>query len=58
MSHDADMDSTARQLICPVCNVLLQKEDVVATIDHGKHVHSFCSEACKAEFEKDPKNYH
>jgi len=27
-------------------------------IDHGVHVHYFCSERCKAEFEKDPKKYH
>lgn len=58
MTKSADMDSTAKQLICPVCSVLLQKKDVAAKIDHGVHVHYFCSEACKAEFEKDPKQYH
>ena len=53
---DPSKKTTARQLICPVCNTLLG--DVIVKVDHGAHVHYFCSEACKAEFEKDPKKYH
>jgi YHS domain-containing protein len=58
MTRQSDLDSTAKQRICAVCNVLLQKQDVAAKIDHGAHAHHFCSDRCKEEFEKDPKKYH
>ena len=58
MTDEEDMDSTARQFICPVCNNLMQGREVAVKIDHGVHAHYFCSEDCKVEFEKDPKKYH
>jgi hypothetical protein len=38
--------------VCDVCRE--GEEPVVARIDHGAHVHSFCSEACAAAFRADP----
>ena len=49
---------TAKQRICPVCNMLIRDEEKAATIDHGEHIHYFCSESCRDEFAKDPKKYH
>ena len=58
MSKDAHSRTTAKQYLCPVCTTLLKDLEAAETIDHGVHVHYFCSAKCKAEFEKDPKKYH
>jgi len=58
MSDDPHGKTTAKQFLCPVCNMLLDDPEASVKIDHGAHVHYFCSEACKEEFEKDPKKYH
>ncbi len=57
MEH-SDQTPTIKQMICPVCSMLVTKDDAAATIEHGAHTHYFCSVACKEEFEKDPKKYH
>ena len=49
---------TQKQVKDPVCGKIFPAEEAVAKIEHGSHTHYFCSEQCKAEFEKDPKKYH
>lgn len=48
MKHAAD----------PVCNMLVNVSDDTLQIDHGLHMHYFCSQDCKEAFEKEPKKYH
>ncbi len=54
-SHSAP---TVKQVLCPVCNMLVMPSEAPAVIEHGGHAHYFCSVECKEEFEKDPKKYH
>lgn len=51
--------SCAAEVAKAVCDVCREGEEPVVTrIDHGAHVHSFCSEACAATFRKDPAKFH
>ncbi|HYM60269.1 MAG TPA: YHS domain-containing protein [Thermoanaerobaculia bacterium] len=56
--NDVHDRPTAKQMIDPVCKMLVNPETAAAKVDHGSHVHYFCAISCKEEFEKDPKKYH
>jgi YHS domain-containing protein len=58
MADEIHQRKTARQAFDPVCMMVVDVDNAAAKIDHGEHAHFFCSEKCKAEFEKDPKKYH
>ena len=55
---DPNEATTKKQIIDPVCGMLVKPEEAAAKIEHGDHTHYFCAESCKEEFEKDPKKYH
>ena len=58
MDQKSPSPPTVKQVICPVCNMLVMPSEAPAVIEHGGHAHYFCSVECKEEFEKDPKKYH
>ncbi len=41
----------------PVCGMVLDDKDVVATSEYRGKRYSFCSQDCKAAFDKDPERY-
>jgi len=47
-----------KHAVDPVCQMLVNVDDKTIHIEHAAHSHYFCSEQCKADFEKDPKKYH
>jgi YHS domain-containing protein len=49
---------TQKQVKDPVCGKIVAASEAPAKIEHGSHTHYFCSEACRQEFEKNPKKYH
>jgi P-type Cu+ transporter len=58
MVDDIHTRRTAKQARDPVCGMVIGVEEAVGKIDHGEHVHYFCSQKCQREFEKNPKKYH
>jgi YHS domain-containing protein len=42
----------------PVCGMQIDSETAAARIDHGTHVHYFCSTECRDRFVADPARYH
>lgn|GEM_PF-4207904 len=53
-----DQTPTMKHAVDPVCQMLVNVDDKTIHIEHAAHSHYFCSEQCKADFEKDPKKYH
>lgn len=41
----------------PVCNMQLNEQEVMHTRTFGGEVYYFCSEACRAEFERHTEDY-
>ncbi|HEY3314886.1 MAG TPA: YHS domain-containing protein [Bacillota bacterium] len=41
----------------PVCGMTVDEGKAAATAEYQGQTYYFCSAACKAEFEKDPKRY-
>jgi len=58
MPQDIHTRKTAKQAQDPVCKMIVDVDNAPAKIEHGEHTHYFCSQQCKAEFEKNPKKYH
>jgi YHS domain-containing protein len=54
----SDSAPTQKQVLDPVCGMVITPDKAAAKIEHGGHEHYFCSKQCQAEFEKDPKKYH
>ena len=50
--------TTERQVIDPVCKMVIDPKTAAAKVEHGDHTHYFCNVACKEAFERDPKKYH
>ncbi|HEX5726783.1 MAG TPA: YHS domain-containing protein [Longimicrobiaceae bacterium] len=46
------------KVVDPVCGMEIDAETAAARIDHGSHVHYFCSTACRDAFVADPARYH
>jgi YHS domain-containing protein len=42
---------------CAVCGTKIEDLAVVEPVVHEGHTYEFCSEACRAEFEKNPEKY-
>ena len=53
--HD---QTTERQVIDPVCKMVIDPKTAAAKTEHGDHTHYFCNVACKEEFDRNPKKYH
>ncbi|MBI4496817.1 MAG: HAD-IC family P-type ATPase, partial [Chloroflexi bacterium] len=45
------------QVACPVCHMTGDPQDMAAELHHGGRVSYFCSDTCKAEFERRPTRY-
>lgn len=41
----------------PVCGMMIEKQDAVATADYRGKTYYFCSEDCKVEFQENPEDY-
>jgi YHS domain-containing protein len=41
----------------PVCGKQVEERKAVATVEHGLHTYSFCSEACRSAFASNPEAY-
>ncbi len=41
----------------PVCGMMIEKQDAVATADYKGKTYYFCSQDCKTEFEAAPEDY-
>lgn len=41
----------------PVCNMTIEPEDAVATVEHEGTTYYFCSEDCAESFREDPDDY-
>jgi YHS domain-containing protein len=41
----------------PVCGMELTPDDAVAETDYGGETYYFCSDECRAEFDRDPERY-
>ncbi|MBA3658150.1 MAG: YHS domain-containing protein [Gemmatimonadales bacterium] len=41
----------------PVCGMMIEKEDAVATAEHRGKTYYFCSEDCQVEFKGNPEDY-
>ncbi len=41
----------------PVCGMLFEETEAAARIEYRGRTYSFCSDGCKAAFEKDPERY-
>jgi P-type Cu+ transporter len=55
---DSSKQPTQKQVLDPVCKMLIDPAKAAAKIDHGGHARYFCSVQCKQKFEQDPKKYH
>ncbi|MCM2316816.1 MAG: YHS domain-containing protein [Thermoanaerobaculia bacterium] len=58
MDENSSSAPTIKQVLCPVCNMLVDPREAVEKIEHGEHAHYFCSAECRKEFEADPKKFH
>ncbi|HEY8924863.1 MAG TPA: YHS domain-containing protein [Polyangia bacterium] len=43
--------------IDPVCGMSVKRLSAFFTAEHGGTTYRFCSESCRADFEKDPERY-
>lgn len=43
--------------IDPVCGMNVKKLSAFFTAEHGGTTYRFCSESCRADFEKDPERF-
>lgn len=41
----------------PVCGMNVEESKAAATVQHGGKTYYFCSNGCKATFEKEPTKY-
>ncbi len=41
----------------PVCGMVIEQDDAVATSTHEGKTYYFCSEDCKVTFDESPKDY-
>lgn len=41
----------------PVCGMMIEQGDAVATSEYQGHTYYFCSQDCKAEFDANPTDY-
>ncbi len=41
----------------PVCGMQFEEEEAAAKTEHRGKTYSFCSDHCKAAFDKDPERY-
>ncbi len=41
----------------PVCGMQADEKDVKYSLVYGGRVYSFCSEGCRAEFQRHPEDY-
>jgi len=41
----------------PVCGMRITPDEAVAVSEYAGVVHRFCSEACKAKFDREPAKY-
>lgn len=41
----------------PVCGMMIEERDAVATSDYGGKRYYFCSQDCKTEFDENPADY-
>ncbi len=41
----------------PVCGMMIEEKDAVATSDYKDKKYFFCSKDCKVEFDENPESY-
>lgn len=41
----------------PVCGMMIEPDDAVASVEHEGKTYYFCSQDCKEAFEEDPESY-
>ncbi len=41
----------------PVCGMMIEPDDAVASSEHEGTTYFFCSQDCKEEFDQDPGSY-
>jgi Cu+-exporting ATPase len=44
-------------VVDPVCEMEIDEDDAVATVEYLGEVFYFCSENCREAFEEDPESY-
>jgi len=56
-ARGADQTGDEASWVDPVCGMSVKRLSAFFTAEHGGTTYRFCSESCRADFEKDPERY-
>ena len=55
--HAVETESSAAEVLDPVCGMMILPEDAAGTAEHKGQTYHFCSTGCVAKFKSDPEKY-